>query len=49
MYFIHRENEPPNQAVLTTVLKEVKEVEQIKNDSLCSERRILGKFSFVLI
>ena len=40
----HRENEPPNQAVLATMLKEVKEIEQIQNDSLCTERRILGMF-----
>ena len=40
----HRENEPPNQAVLATILKEVKEIEQIQNDSLCTERRIIGMF-----
>ena len=38
----YRENEPPNLAVVATILKEVKEVEQIQNDSLCTERRILG-------
>lgn len=39
------ENEPPNRAVLATILKEVKEIDQIQNDSLCSERRILGAIS----
>ena len=38
----HKENEPPDQAVLATILKEVKEIDQIQNDSLCKERRILG-------
>ena len=44
--FPNRENEPPNQTVVTTILKEVKEIDQIKNDSLCTERRILGMLSF---
>ena len=38
----HREDEPRNEAVLATILKEVKEIEQIQNDSPCTERRILG-------
>ena len=38
----HRENELPNKDVLATILKEVKEIEQIQNDSHCTERRILG-------
>ncbi|XP_068714058.1 uncharacterized protein [Montipora foliosa] len=40
-----KENEPPNQTVVTTILKEVKEIDQIKNDSLCTERRILDAIS----
>lgn len=40
--FSYRENEPPNQGVTATVLREVKQVEQIQNDALCTERRILG-------
>ena len=43
----YRENEPPNLAVVATILKEVK-VEQIQNDSLCTERRILGMIEWGL-
>ena len=38
-----RENEAPNNTISTTLLKEVQEIEQIKNDSTCTERRVLGK------
>ena len=44
----YRENEPPNLTVVATILKEVKEVEQIQNDSLCTERRILGMIEWGL-
>ena len=39
----YRENEAPNQEISATLLKEIQEIEQIKNDSLCTERRVLGK------
>lgn len=43
LYFVfNRENDPPNKEVSQQLIKEVQEVEQIKNDSLCTERRILG-------
>ena len=44
----YRENEPPNLTVVATILKEGKEIEQIQNDSLCTERRILGMFEWGL-
>ena len=44
----YRENEPPNVAVVATILKEVKEIEQVQNDSLCTERRIPGMFEWGL-
>ena len=44
--YINRENEPPNQEVPRKLLKEVQEVEHIKNDTLCIERRIFGMFPF---
>lgn len=43
-----RGNEPPNQTVLAAILKEVKEIEQTQNDSLCTERRI-PKMLFLII
>ena len=43
-----KSNEPPNLAVVATILKEVKEVEQIQNDSLCTERSILGMIEWGL-
>ena len=45
----YRENEQPNLAVVATILKEGKEIEQIQNDSLCIERRILGMFEWGLL
>lgn len=39
----YRENEEPNQHTANTLGKEIKEVDQIKNDAICTERRILGK------
>ena len=40
--FSQGDYEPPNRAVLATTLKEVKKkTEQIQNDSLCTERRII--------
>ena len=39
----YRENEDPNQQTVNILLKEIQEVEQIKNDALCTERRVLGK------
>ena len=44
--YSNRENEPPNQEVARRLLKEVQEVEHVKNDSLCTERRIFGMFPF---
>ena len=44
----YRENEPPNLTVVATILKEGKEIEQIQNDSLCTERRIIGMFEWGL-
>lgn len=46
--FLTETNKPPNLAVVATILKEVKEVEQIQNDSLCTERRILGMIEWGL-
>jgi len=43
MIFFFRENEAPNQAIFTTLMKEIMEVDQIKNDPLCTERRVVGK------
>ena len=39
----YRENEEPNQQIANTLLKEIQEVEQIKNDATSTERRVLGK------
>ena len=39
----YSENEETNQHVANTLLKEIKEVDQIKNDAICTERRILAK------
>ena len=46
LFYFNRENEPPNKEISTQLLKEVQEVEQIKIDSLCTERRILGMLLF---
>lgn len=35
----------PNHTISTTLLKEVQEIEQIKNDSTCAERRVLDAIS----
>ena len=43
IFAFYRENEEPNQHTANTLLKENKEVDQIKNDAICMERRILGK------
>ncbi|CAH3187466.1 unnamed protein product [Porites lobata] len=40
-----KENEAPNHTISTTLLKEVQEIEQIKNDSTCTERRVLDAIS----
>lgn len=40
-----KENEPPNQEVARRLLKEVQEVEHVKNDSLFTERRIFDAVS----
>ena len=42
--YANKENEPPNQEVARKLLKEVQEVEHIKNDTLCIEERIFGMF-----
>ena len=39
----YRENEESNQQIANTLLKEIQEVEQIKNDATSTERRVLGK------
>ena len=44
----YRENEEPNQQIANTLLKEIQEVEQIKNDATSTERRVLGKLWKVL-
>ena len=46
LFCFNRENETPNKEVSTKLLKEVQEVEQMKNDFLCTERRILGMLLF---
>ena len=38
-----RANKALNNTISTTLLKEVQEIEQIKDDSTCAERRVLGK------
>ena len=43
IYAFYRENEDPNRQIANTLLKEIQEVEQIRNDTLCTERRVLGK------
>ena len=43
IYAFYRENEDPNRQRANTLLKEIQEVEQIRNDTLCTERRVLGK------
>ena len=39
----YRENEEPNQQIANTLLKEIQEVEQIKNDATSTKKRALGK------
>lgn len=43
IWAFYRENEDPNQQIANTLLKEIQEVEQIRSDTLCTERRVLGK------
>ena len=43
-FVFYRENEDPNHHIVNTLLKEIQEVDQIKNDTLCTQRRVLGKF-----
>ncbi|KAM7435724.1 hypothetical protein ABFA07_014382 [Porites harrisoni] len=40
-----KENEAPNHTISTSLLKEVQEIEQIKNDSTCTEKRVLDAIS----
>lgn len=40
-----KENEAPNNTISTTLLKEAQEIEQIKNDSTCTERQVLDPIS----
>lgn len=38
-----RENDPSNQNIFTRVFREVVEIDDVKNNPLCTERRIKGK------
>jgi len=40
---IYRETDAENQQIVVRLLREVKEIADVKNNALCTDRRIRGK------